>query len=508
MPLLPCVVATLCFLLSTAPSPAAADCCNPEVDGIFPVNLADVFAVIACINSGVPTAACDVNCDGVVNLGDAEIVWCAIATTPAGYPACCSDLGACCRNGVECSNEYALDCTSTGGLFQGVGTSCEGTVVSVVEPGGSIFTHVIYPPAECPVTRAPARAPRACDADEFFLDPWVTPSGLSCHNFGVAGSPAIPADFFGPGSDPFIGQVCFTGVPAGNPFFPDADTVVRRLGTLNDRCSLTDAPSNQIEIVALSLVSVAPISVVVNSVAELWDVAVDLSSVPAPLGDLVATRTHCNGGTYTSTLHVQPRFTFTKAEDPGMGTIQVLDTGLEGIDPVTLVSPGPQDWSIDLPLGIPGANYCSGFHPGYRTDPAVSCDCNENLIRDTCDLETGVLTDTNGDGVPDQCQPALAVPSATPQPVSLLLAPARPSPTRSSTTLVYALGRAQRVTLTIHDVRGRVVRRLVDESQTSGLHSAEWDGKDESGMPVSPTIYFAKLSSEDGSRTTRIAVIR
>ena len=84
-----------------------------------------------------------------------------------------------------------------------------------------------------------------------------------------------------------------------------------------------------LELVELSLKSVAPITVTYNGGMdpELWDVEVDLSMTSPPPGTLRATKTHCNGGTYESNLTVQPRFTFTKVDDPGLE--RVLDTGLQ-----------------------------------------------------------------------------------------------------------------------------------------------------------------------------------
>jgi hypothetical protein len=87
------------------------------------------------------------------------------------------------------------------------------------------------------------------------LDLWQTVPTTS-YEFGTD-LPAIPADFFGPGSDPFEGQVAFTGLPLG----PDgADTVVARLeeAQIGEPGTSDTVP---IEIVALSLQSVEPIQV-------------------------------------------------------------------------------------------------------------------------------------------------------------------------------------------------------------------------------------------------------
>ena len=61
----------------------------------------------------------------------------------------------------------------------------------------------------------------------------IAPGQSTCNMFGGSDAPPIPPSFFGPGSDPFIGTVCYQGQPLGvTPFgdFGQADTVVRRFG--------------------------------------------------------------------------------------------------------------------------------------------------------------------------------------------------------------------------------------------------------------------------------------
>jgi hypothetical protein len=187
--------------------------------------------------------------------------------------------------------------------------------------------------------------------------------------------------------------------------------------------------------------------------------------------------------------------------------VRVLDTGLEGIPPVTLSPAGGHEWAIDLAPGINGANYCTTFHPGY-SNPVVEsdCDCNNNGVRDLCDVENGTSQDVNGNLVPDECE-TTGAPLATTF-SDLILGPAVPNPTKAKTNLVFVLGGDQHVKLTIHDVRGRVVRTLVDEVKPSGMHVTEWNGQDERGDAVAPSIYYAKIISEAGSRTTRIVIVK
>jgi hypothetical protein len=159
-----------------------------------------------------------------------------------------------------------------------------------------------------------------------------------------------------------------------------------------------------IEIVALSLVSTSPITVTYDGGAssDMWDVAVDLSTVAAPMGTLTATKTYCNGGTYTSTLPVQPRFTFTPV---GGGTPAVLDTGLEGMPPVILDQDDPLPWVSDVQPMFPlVSDPCTNFHPGIDdVFEGLPCDCNANGVMDSCDIESATARDCNVNARPDSC---------------------------------------------------------------------------------------------------------
>ncbi len=314
-------------------------------------------------------------------------------------------VGACCIPDLGCTETSEALCEGQGGEFAGTCTGCdEQSFALIIEADGSVFVHVVGPPVDCgPPVGSPSGVP--CTGPK--IDPWTSPAAnaLMCHNF-AAGNP-IPADFFGPGSDPFAGVVCFEGVPLGDPTFPNADTLIERASDPFDRCSLPSATPQTvaIEIVALNLVSQAPMTVTFNGGQnpEPWDVAVDLSEVSPPTGWLAATKSHCNGGTYTSALNVQPRFTFTKV---GGGGTMVLDTGLAGETAIALVQTNPLPWVHDVdPLLFAVIDPCSDFHPGIsESNPTTACDCQPNGIRDKCDIESDPSSDGNGNGIPDACE--------------------------------------------------------------------------------------------------------
>jgi len=74
-----------------------------------------------------------------------------------------------------------------------------------------------------------------------------------------------------------------------------------------------------------------------------------------------------------------------------------------------------------------------------------------------------------------------------------------PNPANPGTTISYDLPRGTRVTLRVVDIRGRVVRTLVDGWRPAGSHRAFWDGRDVTGRFVASGHYLA-VSEADGRR--------
>jgi len=83
---------------------------------------------------------------------------------------------------------------------------------------------------------------------------------------------------------------------------------------------------------------------------------------------------------------------------------------------------------------------------------------------------------------------------------------AAPNPVRSRTMLRLALPQESRVRLTVHDVTGRVVRLLADETFKPGVHVLNWDRRDDTGLSVASGIYLFRLEAGAG-RLSRKAVV-
>ncbi|MEX0832268.1 MAG: hypothetical protein WD276_00105 [Actinomycetota bacterium] len=192
-------------------------------------------------------------------------------------------------------------------------------------------------------------APIGPGFDLFHTDPGTT-------NLDFGPNP-IPTDFFGPNSDPFNGNVRFAGKPLetfmGNNV-GDTDTIVQR-----DASNPNPLDTVPIEIVALSLVSMQPITVTYNGGQnqELWNVNAGLGPNMQQPGQITINMPTGVGGTFDSQLPVVPRLTFTRLSD---GSTRTLDPGVH-----VLVAAGvPWRTGCQLPaLHVPGLN--DGFCPSY-----------------------------------------------------------------------------------------------------------------------------------------------
>ncbi|MFQ6104822.1 MAG: alpha/beta hydrolase-fold protein [Candidatus Glassbacteria bacterium] len=85
-----------------------------------------------------------------------------------------------------------------------------------------------------------------------------------------------------------------------------------------------------------------------------------------------------------------------------------------------------------------------------------------------------------------------------------------PNPFNPSTTISFEIkGTAhakQSVRLFIYDIRGRLVRTLIDSELEAGGHMIHWDGRDNNGQQVSSGIYFYSLRYGDMTCTRKMVM--
>jgi len=92
----------------------------------------------------------------------------------------------------------------------------------------------------------------------------------------------------------------------------------------------------------------------------------------------------------------------------------------------------------------------------------------------------------------------------------LALAAPRPSPARGEATIAWTLPAPARVSVTLLDVRGRTIRRLLAQGrlQPAGNASARWDGRDDAGRKAPAGVYFVCLRAGLEERSERLVLLR
>ncbi len=70
-----------------------------------------------------------------------------------------------------------------------------------------------------------------------------------------------------------------------------------------------------------------------------------------------------------------------------------------------------------------------------------------------------------------------------------------PNPFVADTKLAVSLPQADRVELSIYNLKGQLVRELCDDYKAQGQHGFTWDGKDKSGRDVPVGIYLVRFEN-------------
>jgi hypothetical protein len=90
-----------------------------------------------------------------------------------------------------------------------------------------------------------------------------------------------------------------------------------------------------------------------------------------------------------------------------------------------------------------------------------------------------------------------------------------PNPFNPSTTIRFTVhgsgfvnSQPLHTTLKIYNVRGQLVRTLVDEEKSRGAYVVTWDGKDQDGGYVSSGVYFYQLSAGEQSEVKKMVLLK
>jgi subtilisin family serine protease len=189
---------------------------------------------------------------------------------------------------------------------------------------------------------------------------------------------------------------------------------------------------------------------------------VDGSSSPNGVNLVSATATFtCN------LLHGNTNGNVGGADDP-IGTNGNIDA-----DPM-FCDAGLGEYTLDV--ASPAAKAACGFMGSEATD---------------CSIGTGTGDDT---------------PSAVAR--RFALEQNRPNPFNPSTQIQFSIPAGARVQLRIYDLRGRLVRALVDQDYEAGTWQITWNGRDDGGRSVASGTYLYELRADDQRKVRKMGLLK
>ena len=83
-----------------------------------------------------------------------------------------------------------------------------------------------------------------------------------------------------------------------------------------------------------------------------------------------------------------------------------------------------------------------------------------------------------------------------------------PNPFNPSTIIHYALPKISNVTVAIYNSIGQKVSTLVNQKQSAGNYSVNWNGVDNYGNYVSSGVYFYQIKAGDFVQTRKMMLMK
>ena len=184
------------------------------------------------------------------------------------------------------------------------------------------------------------------------------------------------------------------------------------------------------------------------------------------------------------------------------------------------------------------ANYCGGCWADYYLDnELIQCGVPEGCIDLTgidfglCEMVLGIGWINNHceyisgcdwviDSVDyseaffdsmDDCQESCIIlnsPKFSMLPISHKIFNNYPNPFNPITTLRYDLPEDAMVNITIYDMMGRKVSTLVNNQQTAGYKSIQWNATNDKGAPVSAGLYLYTLEVGQFQQTKKMVLLK
>jgi flagellar hook assembly protein FlgD len=83
-----------------------------------------------------------------------------------------------------------------------------------------------------------------------------------------------------------------------------------------------------------------------------------------------------------------------------------------------------------------------------------------------------------------------------------------PNPFNPQTTISYSLKEASVLRIDIYNLKGQLVKTLVNEAKGPGKHSIVWQGDDDNDRSVASGLYYYRMTAGKYSSTKKMILMK
>ncbi|MBN2088805.1 T9SS type A sorting domain-containing protein [candidate division KSB1 bacterium] len=83
-----------------------------------------------------------------------------------------------------------------------------------------------------------------------------------------------------------------------------------------------------------------------------------------------------------------------------------------------------------------------------------------------------------------------------------------PNPFNPKTTIAYNLAEAGHVKITIYDITGREIQKVVDKMQEAGHYEFDWDAKNYQNQSIAGGVYYYKLETPNFTQFRKMLLLK
>ena len=81
-----------------------------------------------------------------------------------------------------------------------------------------------------------------------------------------------------------------------------------------------------------------------------------------------------------------------------------------------------------------------------------------------------------------------------------------PNPFNIKTNINFSLSKDTFLSIVIHDIMGKQIKRILSGNQMAGQNSIPWDGTNNKGETVSAGVYFFSIEAEGYLETKKMII--